>query len=301
MRSDGAVTMNDKVVYRGEMFFREDEPFSIVRCAEAQKADRVFHSHDFVEICYVSAGTGFHVVGGEEYRVAKGDLFLINYDITHAFYRDRGDDELVTHNILFKPGFLDVSLLPFHDFTSLTMSYLFKNIWDDKLIREDLRLGVDEQREYDRLIAKMHQEYLERPDGYDAVIRACMIELIVKIMRGFSRKSMSDRVQHKKASVIEAALRHLDAFYYEPVSLCDLARKWFISKNYFAQLFKETTGMTVSQYTRQIRIEEACRLIRETDKKMTQIALEVGYADYKAFFLAFRKETGVSPNEYQKS
>lgn len=289
-----------KTVYRGERFFREGDPFAIVRFHEASMAKRVFHSHDFVEICYVSEGSGYHAVEDREYRVGQGDLFLINYDITHAFYRGERDEELVTYNLLFEPSFLDDSLLPFHDFSSLAMSYLFRDVWDDdEPPRADLRLTYEERREIEPLIGKIMHEYTNRPVGSQAVIRAHMIELIVKIMRGFQRKGASDPVQGRNAAVIEAAVRHLDDRYYETISLDGLARKAFLSKNYFAGLFKETTGITVYQYVQQVRIEQACRLMAETDKPLAGIAREVGFSDYKAFYSAFRKQRGISPQEYR--
>lgn len=292
--------MTSSTIYRGDKYFRDGEAFSILPYAEVEKPQLQLHSHDFVEICYVYAGSGYHVIDDQEYRVAKGDLFLINYEMTHGFYRGREDKELLTYNLLFKPGFLDENLLPFHDFSSLTMSYLFKNEWDDDLVREDLRLSSSDQREFDSLISKMLHEYNARQDGYIAILRAHMIELIVKMMRAFSNRSTHDPVQPRKASMIEAAIRHLDDHYNETTSLVELARKTFISKNYFCQLFKETTGMTVSQYTQQVRIEEASRLIIETDKSMAEIAYEVGYSDYKAFYVTFKKLKGVSPGEYNK-
>ncbi|MHA6482904.1 AraC family transcriptional regulator [Paenibacillus sp. strain BS8-2] len=293
--------MRGELVYRGESYFREGEAFCIIQFPEAVKDRQKPHSHDFVEICYVYSGTGYHTIGEQEYEVSKGDLFLINYDMTHAFYRDPGDQELVTYNILFKPGFLDESLLPFHDFSSLTMSYLFKNQWDDDLVRSDLRLNAAEQREFDQLITKMDNEYHQRQDGYNAIIRAYMIELIVRIMRLFNQRGAGDVQQRKKASVIESAIQHLDKHYNEPVSLMDLARKSFVSKNYFCQLFKETTGQTVSQYTQQIRIDEACKQIVESNKTMNEIALDVGYTDYKAFYVTFKRLTGFSPNTYRNN
>lgn len=288
------------IVYRGEKYFRDGESFSIIPHAEAAKDGLILHSHDFVEICYVYSGCGYHVIEDQEYRVAKGDLFLINYEMTHGFYRGPDDLELTTYNILFKPGFLDESLLPFNDFSSLTMSYLFKNEWDEDLVSEDLRLNHTDQREFDQLVIKMNREYSDRQDGYNAILRAYMIEFIVMMMRGFHNRSANDPVQPRKASMIEAAIQHLDSHYNETISLVDLARKTFISKNYFCQLFKEITGMTVSQYTQQMRIEEAIKLIRDTDMSMSEIAYEVGYSDYKAFYVIFKKLNGISPNEFKK-
>lgn len=286
-------------VYLGEQFFRPGESFRIVKHSEALIGEQRPHSHDFVEICYVCEGMGYHEVGEETYRVAKGDLFLINYEVKHAFYRDPEDEELVTYNLLFLPGFMDDSLLPFSDFSSLTMSYLFKDSWKEGRIRENLRLNAEEQREFDELIGKMEREYNGRLEGYNAVLRAYMIELIVKMMRGYQRRSAADERQPRRKSEIEAVLRYLDTHYREPFRLAELAKRTFFSKNYFSQLFKETTGMTAMHYLQLVRIEEACRMMLDPEKKIAQIALDVGYADYKAFYLAFKKQKGVSPHEYR--
>jgi len=48
-----------------------------------------------------------------------------------------------------------------------------------------------------------------------------------------------------------------------------------------------------------VRIEQSCRLMRETDIPLAVIALEVGFADYKSFYTAFRKQKGVSPQAYR--
>lgn len=292
--------MAEGLVYRGDTFFRDGESFCILPFAEAEKRNSKLHSHDFVEICYVFAGSGYHSLGGREIRVQKGGLFLINYDVEHVFHRERDGAELWTYNILFKPGFLDENLLPFRDVSSLTQSYLFKDAWSGELERTDVSLDFAEQREFDVLISNMHQEYRNRRNGYLTILRAYMIELIVKIARALHRRNAEDTGQRSKAHVIEEAVRYLDSHYHEPIKLAELAGKSYLSKNYFCQLFKETTGMTVSQYMQQARIEKACALMADPSRSMTQIAQEVGYGDYKAFYLAFKKLKGCPPYDYQK-
>jgi len=283
----------------GDDFFRPGEWFCIVRHAEASMEKRTYHFHDFLEICYVSAGSGYHAVGDTEYRVGKGDLFLINDGTTHAFFRGEDDEELITYNLLFKPAFFDDRLLPFDDFTSLSFSYLFRGAWEEEQIREDLHLSVRDQEQVEKLLQDMMREYALRPPGYQAVIRAHMIMLIVILMRGFQGQGEDDHIVRRRQSLIESAIRHLNEHYQQDIQIEQLARQCFFSKNYFARLFKETTGMSVNQYGQRIRIEQACQLMRATDKTLSEIAVEVGYADYKTFFSAFRKQKGVSPQAYR--
>ncbi|WP_164545627.1 AraC family transcriptional regulator [Paenibacillus albus] len=290
----------DRILY-GESFFRPRELFSIVRHAEVERDQWFYHSHDFLEICYVYRGSGFHRIGEMEYRVGRGDVFIINDGTKHAFYRGETDDELITYNLLFKPGFIDDRLLPFDDFSSLSLSYLFEGLWEDESQMVGLRLSMGNLNEIDLLLNDMSLEYNNAFSGYQAILRSYLIQFIVKMMRVLHLKGeeLEDPRPRRSLSLIESAVKHLQANYAKSIAIEDLARKSFFSKNYFARLFKETTGMTVYQYGQQMRIEEASRLIKNTDKALGEIAREVGYTDYKTFFSAFRKLKEVSPQVYR--
>ena len=79
--------------------------------------------------------------------------------------------------------------------------------------------------------------------------------------------------------------------------LCDLSG---YNASYFSTMFKKETGITVSSYITVSRIDEAKRLLRLTDKKVSAIASEVGYLDMKTFNKNFKKLTGIKPSEYRK-
>jgi YesN/AraC family two-component response regulator len=58
--------------------------------------------------------------------------------------------------------------------------------------------------------------------------------------------------------------------------------------------------MSVFDYLQKLRIEEACRLLEERSDKITDIAGQVGYGDYRFFNKTFRKVTGMTAGEYRK-
>lgn len=289
--------MNQPLVYHSDNYFRTGELFSIIRFNEPNKENRKYHSHDFVEICYVASGNGYHLLGGEVYRVTRGNLFIINYDVSHAFYRE-DHESLVVYNILFKPGFVDESLIDFNDFNSLSLSYLFNGLLE-KPFHPNLVLSFDEIREIEALIEKIYAEYAERRSGYISIVRAYVIELIIHIMRCFDRHP-DNREMSKRLDVIYAAMDYLRENYTSAFSLGSLASKSFFSKNYFCKLFKETAGMTVTEYVQKLRIEEACKMLDNLNKNITEISMETGFADYKSFYTAFTKRVGMTPSEYRK-
>lgn len=285
----------------GTDFFQKNDTFFINMVEESKKEDCLYHSHDFLEICYVCSGSGYHLVDNRHYKVYKGDLFVINFNVSHTFYKENESDNLSTYNIVLKPEFLDSNLIDFNEFNSFTLSYLFKNILTENMIKEDLRLNAEEQEDFDRLIGDIYKEYSQQQIGYMNIIRAHIIELISKIIRAASYKSMTDNLFNKNAIIINEAIKYLQQNYSKGFSLNEFAIKSFFSKNYFCKLFKETTGMSMSRYMQTLRIDKACKLLETTDKKIVDIAFEVGFSDYKSFNQIFKKIKGKRPNNYRKS
>jgi YesN/AraC family two-component response regulator len=89
--------------------------------------------------------------------------------------------------------------------------------------------------------------------------------------------------------------------YSSDIKLEDLATRAFLSPNYFSKLFKDCTSITISDYIQKLRIEEACNLLKNTDKKIIDISGEVGYKDIKFFNQIFKKIIGKTPSDYRKN
>lgn len=103
----------------------------------------------------------------------------------------------------------------------------------------------------------------------------------------------------RQSQIVESTLKYLKENYHKHLSLDDLAAQAFLSKDYFARLFRETTGMPISALLQKIRIEEACKLLTNTSMKVDDIALQCGFSDIKYFYNAFKKHTGLTPRQYR--
>ena len=66
-------------------------------------------------------------------------------------------------------------------------------------------------------------------------------------------------------------------------------------------MFAQETGLTFTQYLTALRIGKAKELLETTEKRSSQIALEVGYNDAHYFSYLFKKNTGLTPSEYRRS
>ena len=279
-----------------------DEPIYMNKVKE--QPDGHLHAHDFIEIAYVVSGCGTHRIGNNEYEVSKGDLFIINYDIPHEFrsFKDSRRPDLWVYNCIFKPEFLDYKLVNCKDFYNITHHFLFRSIFPkDSALDNDIKLLARDSLEIEEIYEKMYREYTLKEEGYIEILRAYVIELLITIFRLFRKNTaLGDNVETQRQETIHKVMKYMKANYSADLKLEDLATIAFLSPNYFSRIFKECTSMNISEYIQKIRIEQACKLLKQTDKKVIDVANDIGYKDIKYFNSIFKKITGKTPGKYRK-
>jgi AraC-like DNA-binding protein len=100
-------------------------------------------------------------------------------------------------------------------------------------------------------------------------------------------------------SRIKAALEEGELYRGEDLSLAKLARKARLPAREVSAVINRATGLNVSQFVNDRRIAEACRLLRETERTVIQVMLDVGFSTKSNFNREFRRVTGVSPKQWR--
>lgn len=91
----------------------------------------------------------------------------------------------------------------------------------------------------------------------------------------------------------------IDRDYAKPLDIPALARVAFVSEAHFIRTFRATFGETPHQYLQRRRVERAMELLRNTDRSVTEICLDVGFTSLGTFSRTFRAITGYSPTSYR--
>lgn len=86
--------------------------------------------------------------------------------------------------------------------------------------------------------------------------------------------------------------------YMEDITLNKIANELGITQEYLCTSIKKETGISFVNYLNNIRIENACKIILNSDKKFNQIYQEVGFNDINYFYRVFKKVTGYTTKEY---
>ncbi|QGQ98686.1 AraC family transcriptional regulator [Paenibacillus psychroresistens] len=286
-------------------FFVENMPFSINRYVYDNYDALHMHAHDFIEIVYVNRGKGIHVVHGSTIPVTEGDLFIINYDTPHCFYPyDRANsDGLEVYNCMFLPAFIEHLQIELPIMRGITGLFLLKGLYPEETgYKADLILHESLKKDFVQLFQTMHKEYEAQQEGYADILKMQLCELLIKTYR--IHKDLYRDQPHPdayKLELIQKSIQYMRSNFSNPIQINELSQQALLSKSYFSSVFKKITGISVFDYLQKLRIEEACKLLVENTKTVTEISELVGYNDYRFFNKIFRKITGMTASAYRKS
>jgi len=99
---------------------------------------------------------------------------------------------------------------------------------------------------------------------------------------------------------VRLAKQYVMQHFHEPITLEDVCEAAGFSVSYFSVLFKKETGEGFAKYLTRVRMDEAKRLLRETNLPVAEVCERVGYSDRKHFTHTFHKTAGLNPAEYRK-
>lgn len=151
--------------------------------------------------------------------------------------------------------------------------------------------GMIFQSEYDEMINKAYILY-----------GACdSLEELFEISRELLRNEAAYFGQETgNYDAVQEIILFIKKHFREDISLQVLAEKVHFSSNYLSAQIKKRTGMTYVEYLMNLRLEEASRLLLNTDRKVVDIAKVCGFNDSSYFNRIFRRMYKISPEQYRK-
>jgi AraC-like DNA-binding protein len=137
-----------------------------------------------------------------------------------------------------------------------------------------------------------------KPKQYDALIR--LLNTFAEHLASCSRVLVL-KDQEKQSPAIARARSFIAEHANEELSLAAVARVVNMSATYFSEKFKEVTGVKFVDFVSRTRVEKARNLLLNPNRRVSEVAFEVGFQSLSQFNRAFKKVAGQSPREYRAS
>ena len=127
----------------------------------------------------------------------------------------------------------------------------------------------------------------------------CVDSLLALMINGSKAEDPADGKKTEKKEIIMNAAKYLKENYWMPFDMEKIADQFNLSKDYFARLFKEYTGMTPHNFVTNERISNSKILLQSTDEPVSRLCFMVGFRDESNFTRKFRELTGETPGTYR--
>ena len=234
------------------------------------------HSHDFCEILYVAGGAGEAILEGKKFRLAPGDLVVVN-----PGHEERSDAKAPLRLIFLAIRDFAVPGLP-----------------AGCLSQEKYRvLSCGEYRyKMDIYLRELLQETSSQIEFYQEISQGLVSALLVLVMRLIRINPEDEAALSQECQKIK---EYLDQNFTSPITLDSLSETVYISKHYLSHLFKEQTGVSPIKYLTSKRMEKACELLSETELPVSEVSKAVGYENPLYFSQVFKRIYGISPVKYR--
>lgn len=240
----------------------------------------VIHSHHFSELFYVVSGEGKFMIENETFLVKEDDLIIINPNVSHT---ELGDG---IHNLEYIV--LGIEDLQF-SLAESTIQYTY-SIHNFKECKEEILF----------YLIKLLSEIKDKEENYEAICNN-LLECLVLFMIRKTKDSLTFKPVKKTIRECRFIEQYMEEHFSEDITLQTLSELTYMNKYYLVHAFKEYKGMSPISFLIGRRLQEAKYLLETSNYSIAKIALAVGFSSQSYFAQVFRKEVGISPNQYRKN
>ena len=276
--------MEQNYVQRG--YLHEDFRLFHLRGAMEESVD--WHYHTFHKIIEFLGGESGYGVEGKQYLLQPGDLVLVPQGCIHR--PEAEPNAPYERRILYlSPEFLRRAG------GSCDLAACFDRA------REEFRFVVHPaDGTGGAQLAALEAAEREEAFGRELLAQSLLFQFLI----GLNRAMAGNTLQYAKPAAydrkIESILRYLSEHLTEPVSIDDLAARFFVSKYHMMRQFRAQTGYTIHGYLTGKRLMRARAMIA-AGTPVLQASEESGFGDYSAFLRAYRKQFGAAPYQEKRA
>ena len=233
------------------------------------------HKHDYFEIIYYSGSEGVCVLNGEEYPIGKSTLFFLTPEDFHKI-ETKDIKTAFSVNLSFSKSIIDANI---GEAFSLSA----------KVIAEPSEFII-------MVIDRIKALFKSKNDFARGERYHLLNVLLIEIMQNGITAGKKTPYMHP---VIGKATTYVLSYPEKNFTLAEIADFCHISPAYFSHIFHTETGKPFKKWVNQIKIENACRLLENSELSVLEISLECGFHSISHFGKIFKNIVGVTPREYR--
>lgn len=259
----------------------------IVTCEES------FVKHDYVTL-YVSLGERLSIqIPNDSINLNVKDVCMLKPKLKHKLFCC---EKTVVACIMLDRSIVYSTLMPMITSCNMLFEFLVQCQHTDECL-DYLHFAFESGEDVVGLINFICKENMQKKTSYEAAIKAALTNTFVILLRNYTVKSSSKNLPPN--SQLALIIGYL-CENYRNATLKGTAEYFNYHPNSISSMIKKNLGKSFSEILRDIRLENACTLLKETNLTICDIASLCGYEHMTNFYKTFKSEYGITPKAFSK-
>lgn len=285
------------MTYVANNYSEEPLQFAYKRKSVNYEHKETFHSHLGVELMLIHQGKGTMLVNNNSYDIKPGMLCIFQpYQLHHLTLEYANGQSFERSLAIFEPSMFEGD---FQRWPALHAFFQFIYLGN---LPFPCLYGADDTNELDALFRNMQNRLPGLPDKDRNEENSLFLVVLFRALKQlWDKQKQPAAIESRRSNhQVERILSWIEANYTLPYRLDDMARSLHLSPYHVTHLFKEATGITISDYIATRRIHQAVHLLTTTHKSVSLIAEEIGLVSGSYFCKLFKSFMGTTPYQYRK-
>jgi AraC-type DNA-binding domain-containing proteins len=256
------------------------------------------HWHDEIEFILVNSGKALFQIESSSYEVNEGDIIIVGGGELHSAYSLDSNILCTCNSLIFNSEMLSSK-------SSDTIQIKFIN----PLINNQLNLphhlicANENEKAIKTFLLELILTLTSRESNFELICKSYLYMIFSKVMLMVTYKNTTrplNTISANKIDNFKHILNYIHLNYNKPITLKELASEINMSEGHFCRSFKSITFKSPIDYLNYYRITKSQNLLINSDKKILEICMDVGFNNLSYFINIFKKTTGYTPSAFRK-
>jgi AraC-like DNA-binding protein len=297
---------NDFYTSRSRSLFLSGYPMKLIALSNVEAASPTVshHSHDEIELQFVSKGRVDVICNNERITATKGDILFLNKNVEHHAIFTNDNSEL--YSIIAHTDFI-------LDFEQLELQnkYITPIVCDSSFTHLLIKPAHPYYSQFLSSVEELIRLNVQQTSGYELLSRAYLLQFwnvlyIVYSSISYNTKHLlagtSPRTEIQDEQRVRLACTYIYEHFSESITLEDISDSILVSKSECCRCFKRVCSLSPFEYLMKYRIVQATKHMQQNSTdSISDVAGAVGFNNISYFNKVFKKFMNCTPSEYKKS
>jgi len=256
------------------------------------------HWHDEIEFVLVTSGTAVFQIESSLYEVHEGEIIIIGAGELHSAYNHSSENICTCKSLIFNS-----EMLSSKSSDAIQIKFINPLINNQLILPHHLSCKTETEIAIKTFLTELINTLDSKDSNFELMAKSYLYMIFSKVMLMVTHKNTQESLNINnidRIGNIKNILNYIHQNYSKPLTIKELSSKLNISEGHFCRTFKSFTFKTPIDYLNYYRTTKAQDLLINTDKKILEVCMDVGFNNLSYFINIFKKNTGYTPSSFRK-